>query len=335
MALDFQVLGEPGRDNALLVRIDSGQAVHRLLFDCGEAVLAGLTLGDIQSVEHLFFSHLHMDHVGGFDSFFRATFDRTTPANHLWGPPRTAEILQHRFRGYMWNLVAGAAVPWHVHDLHPGHVASGSFELGEEFAVAHDAGTRPWTTTVLELPDYRVDALLMDHGTPSAAYVTREAARANVDMQKLAALGLRPGPWMKALRDAGQADETELMIEGKTYRLGELRRAVLVWTPGASVAYLTDFLLDEAAQERLAPALAGCSAVVCESQYRHADVELATRNRHMTAVQAATLARRAGVGRLVLFHLSDRYRHDEWPALLDEARGIFPATEFPWPLSGG
>jgi ribonuclease Z len=41
---------------------------------------------------------------------------------------------------------------------------------------------------------------------------------------------------------------------------------------------------------------------------RHDDAELARRNFHMTATQAASLAKRAGVGRLVLFHLSDRYR---------------------------
>ena len=49
----------------------------------------------------------------------------------------------------------------------------------------------------------------------------------------------------------------------------------------------------------------------------------------MTATQAASLAARAGVGPLVLFHLSDRYRPEEWRAMLDEARDVFPATIFP------
>src|SRR5690349_18809029 len=37
MSLPFQVLGGPTRDNALFVRVETGQAIHRLLFDCGEA----------------------------------------------------------------------------------------------------------------------------------------------------------------------------------------------------------------------------------------------------------------------------------------------------------
>jgi ribonuclease Z len=108
-----------------------------------------------------------------------------------------------------------------------------------------------------------------------------------------------------------------------------LQDALVTVTPADSAAYLTDFLLDEAAMDRLAKALQGVGTVVCESQYRHADQDLARRNFHMTAIQAASLAARAGVGRLVLFHLSDRYRPEEWRAMLAEARAVFPATAFP------
>jgi ribonuclease Z len=115
-----------------------------------------------------------------------------------------------------------------------------------------------------------------------------------------------------------------------------LQELLTTETAGDSIAYLTDFLLDDAAQDRLARALQGVGTVVCESQYRHADVELALRNGHMTATQAATLAKRADVERLVLFHLSDRYSRDEWRQLLAEAQAVFAATSFPshWSLTG-
>lgn len=104
MSISFRILGKAGRDNALFVQVDSGQAVERLLFDCGDGCVSELPFADIQAIDHLFFSHLHMDHVGGFDSFFRCTFNRETKPNRIWGPPDTARILQHRFQGFLWNL---------------------------------------------------------------------------------------------------------------------------------------------------------------------------------------------------------------------------------------
>lgn len=331
MSLSFQVLGGAGRDNALLVRIDSGQAVSRLLFDCGDGCLWDLPFGEVQMIDHLLFSHLHMDHVGGFDTFFRCTFNRTAKPNHVWGPPHTDAILHHRFQGFLWNLHEGHDVCWRVHDLHEAHVATQRFELAKAFTQAHAEGDRPYERTLLEGPGFTVEALLMDHGTPSVAYVVREAPRVNIDTEKLAGLGLRPGPWLQRVRGPRATDTETVDVGGVARRVVELQDALLVVTPGDAVAYLTDFRLDEATQERLVETLRGVGTIVCESQYRAADEELARRNYHMTATQAAALARRAGAGRLVLFHLSDRYRPEEWRELLAEAQAVFPAASFPEP----
>jgi len=329
MTLSFQVLGDAGKDNALLVTIDRGQAISRLLFDCGEGCLSRLPFAEIQAIDHLLFSHFHMDHVAGFDSFFRCVYGRTDRSNHVWGPAGTSDILHHRFQGFLWNLVAGMQAAWHVHDLYLGRLASHRFELAEAFAQAHVEEERSWVRIFLEGPGYTVESLLMDHGTPSVAYIVRETPRINVDSAKLATLGLRPGPWLQRVRGT-RADEAEvIVVEGAPRSVRELQDALVRVKPGDAVAYLTDFRLDSGATDRLAEALLGVGTVVCESQYRHADEELAVRNYHMTTTQAAKLARRARVGRLVLFHLSDRYRAEEWRAMLAEAQAIFPATTFP------
>ena len=44
MTIDYRVLGMPGRDNALLATVDSGQSLHRLLFDCGEGCVSGVNI---------------------------------------------------------------------------------------------------------------------------------------------------------------------------------------------------------------------------------------------------------------------------------------------------
>jgi ribonuclease Z len=45
---------------------------------------------------------------------------------------------------------------------------------------------------------------------------------------------------------------------------------------------------------------------------------------HATAMQAATIAMKAGVKRLILGHYSNRY--DDLQPLLDEARRVFPES---------
>lgn len=336
MSINFEILGGIGQDNAALVRVDSGQSIERLLFDCGEDCLDGLGLSEVQAIDHLLFSHLHIDHVAGFDSFFRATYERTGRPNRIWGPPETIRIMHHRLQGFLWNLLDSSPAAWEVADVLPERIRRARFLAAEQFALAHALPDTP-PGLLIDTPVYSVSALQMDHRTPSLAYVVREKPRQRVDPVWLTELGLRPGAWLQLVKAPPAPDDPETVtIEGAEHNLAALRAALLIESPGDSLAYLTDFLLDEPALERLVPALQGCTTLICESQYRQADLELAWRNYHMTAAQAAELARRAGAGRLVLFHLSDRYQREGWRELLDEAREVFPNTHVAghWGLVG-
>jgi ribonuclease Z len=327
MSISFEILGSPGRDNALLVRVDSGQSLSRLLFDCGDGCLQSVPYAELLAIDHLFLSHLHMDHIAGFDYLFRALFNRQSKPNHLWGPIGTADIIHHRFRGFLWNLHEEMSGTWYVHEVTPSEVRTSRFELQEAFAMKHDGGIRSHDTQILDLGHCTIETQEMDHGTPSLAYVVREKPRSNVDISLLAKLGLKPGPWLKQLKDE-LTDCDTIFLSGQTYSLEFLRQSLLTETPGDSIAYLTDFLLDDAALLHLAQVLQGCDTVVCEAQYRISDEWLAIKNHHMTTGRVAELAKRAGLKRLILFHLSDRYTEAEWNEMLAEARAIFPNTEF-------
>jgi ribonuclease Z len=63
--------------------------------------------------------------------------------------------------------------------------------------------------------------------------------------------------------------------------------------------------------------------LVIESTYLDEEAEMAHQFAHMTARGAAELAVQAGVGQLILTHLSRRYRERD---ILTEARSIFPNT---------
>jgi len=61
-----------------------------------------------------------------------------------------------------------------------------------------------------------------------------------------------------------------------------------------------------------------------EATFIEADSEKAKETRHSTAKQAATIAQKAEVGKLVLGHFSTRYK--DLSILKEEASSIFPNT---------
>ena len=66
----------------------------------------------------------------------------------------------------------------------------------------------------------------------------------------------------------------------------------------------------------------GVDLMVCESTYLSSEGREAHEHGHMTASQAATIAKEAGAQKLVLTHFSQRYQSTE--PFLEEARPIFP-----------
>ena len=64
--------------------------------------------------------------------------------------------------------------------------------------------------------------------------------------------------------------------------------------------------------------------MLCESTYLEEHAELANNHYHLTAKQAAMIAKNAGVEELVLTHFSARYLNGK--DFLKEARAVFPNT---------
>jgi ribonuclease BN (tRNA processing enzyme) len=92
---------------------------------------------------------------------------------------------------------------------------------------------------------------------------------------------------------------------------------------GWRLAYVTDTLWSLKVRPRLVKLAKGANRLFCDSYYVLADKKSAATHKHMTATHAAQLARQANVQELMLMHFSTRYR-DNYQALVDEARAIFP-----------
>jgi len=331
MSIEYQILGDPGRDNALLATVDSGQSVHRLLFDCGEGCLSKMPLGQVGEIEAVFFSHFHMDHVAGFDSFLRVNWNRPEKPVRIFGPPGTIDIIHHRLRGYIWNLAAGSPGEWLVSEIGTEKIHTVRLLSSEGFATRHELEAEPYRGATYSGDCFVVDAFALDHGTTSMGYIVRENVQRNVATDVLSELGMHPGPWLQYLKDERNTkDEDDIDVHGKSYKAGFLREEILEETPGDSISYLTDFRLEDSREEdRLVQYLKRCKVMVCENNYRNAEAELAAKHHHLTSREVANLADRVAPEKLILFHLSDRYTTEDWRAQLAEVRGIFPRAEFP------
>ena len=89
--------------------------------------------------------------------------------------------------------------------------------------------------------------------------------------------------------------------------------------PGKKLVYISD----TAYFPELSQAAAGADCLIAEATFLDADATLAAEAGHMTATQAAMVARDAGVKRLYLNHLSQRYTQTEH-RILEEAQRVFP-----------
>jgi ribonuclease Z len=91
---------------------------------------------------------------------------------------------------------------------------------------------------------------------------------------------------------------------------------------GRKFSFVTD-TVPAAGLERF---VEGSDLLICEGMFTGDLLESATDKKHLTAQQAARLAREGGVGRLGLIHYSPRYTKRDLQQLLKEAQEIFPDT---------
>ncbi len=82
---------------------------------------------------------------------------------------------------------------------------------------------------------------------------------------------------------------------------------------------------DTAYSEDIIPYIKGVDLLYHEATFLHEMAESAHEKFHSTAFEAATIAARANVKKLLIGHFSARY--DDLQPLLDEAKSVFPLTE--------
>ena len=298
--------GDPG---AWIDLPDEGRAV---LLDLPS--LANVPTRKLLKLAHAVVTHTHMDHFVGFDELLRVSLRREAPLT-ITGPLGFLDSVRGRIAAYAWNLIESYPVRLRVQEV------AGDTLRAEEYTGASRMRPvalpeAPFAGTVHAERAFRVDVATFDHGIPVLGIALREAGHLGVNKDVLVKRGLVPGPWLKDLKDA-----IRLGAPGELHGLAE---ELIVKGPGQVVAYLTDLAGTAENLERAEAFVRGADLLLCEAAFLDADRQLASERNHLTARQAGSLARRAGVKRLAVFHLSPRYEGRE-AELLEEAGEAFGA----------
>lgn len=326
MSLSFQILGKPGNDNSVFIKIDSGQSITRVLLDTGANCLHQLHRNEIAQLDHICFSHYHMDHICGFDSVFRLLFNKPIPV-HFWGPKETIKVLHSRAMGYTWNLVEGSQCITYIHEISGNSIRNVHIKLEEGFSILHEDPPTIFENNKIYLDDtIEIQGTILDHKIECMAYAISEPPKYNFNLEVMNSLNLKPGTWCKAVKSNATGSIT---IEGKNYDLADLKEKLLNVSYGKKLGYITDAIYNEAAKQKLIPLLQFADEVIMECAYLDEEIDLATKHHHMTVTQVSSFAKDAKIKHLNLFHISDRYAPEIRSQFLQKARAIFPATDYP------
>lgn len=291
MSLALRFLGTAA-SRPTVERNVAGMAVVRegetLLIDCGEGTQRQMMRYGVGFALHdIFFTHFHTDHVLGAVGLMRTLQlqGRTEPLR-IWGPRGATQLLRRI------ELFGGERLgyPVEVIDLEPG------------------APIARHGYTILPFPVSHL-------GTPALGYALVEEARlGRFNPDRARALGIPEGPLWGTLHRGMPVQ----LPDGRTIDASDL---VGRSRPGRRVVITGDTRPGDAT----VAAAEGADVLVHEATFADDEAARAVETGHSTAREAADVARRAGVRRLVLTHLSARYSR-EAELLETEARTVFPAT---------
>jgi ribonuclease Z len=307
------LVNEPFSDPGLF--IDFHFRRRAILFDLGDST--PLSPRQLLRVSHAFVSHAHMDHFAGFDRLLRVCLHRTLPLR-LVGPAGFADRVEHKLKAYTLNLLDEDSVDFVIMAAEFGGEGSqraAEFRAREGFRRREAAEPRLSGCTLLDEEDFRITGTVLDHGIPCLAFAFEEKLRVNVWSEGLKALELPVGAWLEDAKRAarrGDADDTPITVRpGFTVPLGTLKQHALRSARGQKIAYVVDAAYHPANIEKAVALARGADYLFIEAPFLQADAEIAAQRWHLTAQQAGTIAREAGVSRLVPFHFSARYREQE------------------------
>jgi ribonuclease Z len=253
-----------------------------LLFDCGEGTQQQMMRArtGMKNLTAIFISHFHADHFLGIPGLIQTMSFLGRKEPLLIYGPEGTREFTELFKAF------------------------GFFNFKYEIY-----GIQLKPGEVVERKDYVIRALKTEHSIPSLGYALIENPRlGRFNREKAVELGVPPGPLFAELQKGNS-----LEVDG---RLVKPEDVIGPSRPGRTIVYTGD----TRPCESILKASGDADLLIHDCSFSDEMKDWAEESGHSTAGEVATLAKKAGVRKLVLTHISSRYTDDVGPILTDSKR---------------
>ena len=263
------------------------------LIDCGEGTQVQLRKAKVRfsKISHIFISHLHGDHCFGLPGLIASfrLLGRENPL-HVYGPKGIKKMLETIFD---------------ITETHRG------------FEVVYHELDKNESEKIYEDKRIEVYTIPLDHRIYCNGYLFKEKPKER--HLNMAEISKYP--------EIERCDYQNLK-NGKDFVLSDgfvLKNSSLTTEGQPPVSYA--FCSDTRMKEDIVPLIYGVDVLYHESTFLHDLKDMADYTGHSTALEAAEIAKKAHVGKLILGHFSNRY--GDLSVFTQEARSVFPNTFLP------
>lgn len=261
------------------------------LIDCGEGTQLRLRDHKVkfQRINHIFISHLHGDHYLGLVGLLQTMhlLGRTTELT-VYGPAPLKEIIDVHLKHSKTTL------RYTLHFKQTDHLVS------EE---------------ILSTDLLTVKTIPLEHKIPCTGFLFKEKTKQRrINVDAIAKYRV-PKYTLNKIKNGGDfIDEVnKIAITNKELTLPPLKPR--------SYAFCSDTRFSE----KIIPLIGGVDLLYHEATFMNSEVDRAADTYHSTAAQAASIACKSRVNKLLIGHFSNRY--PKLDNLLYEAKTIFENTE--------
>lgn len=259
------------------------------LFDCAEGTQIQLRRFKVpmMKINHIFISHLHGDHYLGILGLISSyQLHGRQKDLHIFAPAALEQLIKLHFE------ISEVILQFKI-IFHPIHMQ----EAGEIYSDTY----------------LSIETIIMNHRMPACGFVIREKkAPRKIIAEMVEKYQMTPSQIRRVKQGADFTTSNGNIIPNTDLTIDPPLPRTYVF--GSDTAYTEAFL----------PQITGADLMYHEATFMQDLKALADEKTHATTIDAATLAAKAGVKRLLIGHYSARY--DDLGPYLAEARSVFPQT---------